>query len=493
MDCPNCKKSVEYIPGTSEFCSECGADLQAAAEEIRTTRSRRSDDIGWNDLLAVCGREKASASAREASQLPRDDWDLSAVSKKMADILETADDDFFIPEAQSSAAPLKLEYNRNIFFISGSQSVIKLRITPVDHHLNNILVFMVSQRDGDLFRRQIPVTEMLQPGKTFSLSIPFNPEKCSGNISITFYVGCQSGHTVKYYQFTVEHVVYDPHQSSAALSSQIVINQRFDAQQAADINYRDNLGDAVRELAGKNLTANELISRLNDLPPIFQMQTLAESTWRPEDILVHGDLYHSDKLMLEWNGFSILLLARQQLVLGRNSDSSDLIIRTGGGKLSPQDYPNRTVSRKHAELIYKHDHVELFDHSSYGTYVNGQLPGDEGITLPETALVEFGDIHWELTLQKCGFRSARNICQTCRCDKIKSAVFKRKDQEKECYLIVWQCCELGRIFEQLADWDIFYRNNAFFIRTPEQDFFYLRPGHSIESCNQKINVKYFQQ
>ena len=160
---------------------------------------------------------------------------------------------------------------------------------------------------------------------------------------------------------------------------------------------------------------------------------------------------------------------------------------------TPQDYPNRTVSRKHAELIYKHDHVELFDHSSYGTYVNGQLPGDEGITLPETALVEFGDIHWELTLQKCGFRSARNICQTCRCDKIKSAVFKRKDQEKECYLIVWQCCELGRIFEQLADWDIFYRNNAFFIRTPEQDFFYLRPGHCIESCNQKINVKYFQQ
>ena len=491
MDCPKCKKTVEYIPGEAEFCPECGAELTAPGNEAVTQKSGgRSGDFGWSDLLSVFKSSEGEAPQKAAAD---QEWDLSAVSRKMAECLDSNDDDFFLPSKETEAPALKVEYNRNIFFINGFQSVIKLRMTPVHRSLNNVLVFMVSQRGGDLFRRQIPVTEMLQPGKTFSLSIPFNPEKCSGNISITFYIGCQLGHTVKYYQFTAEHVVYDPNQSSAALGSQIVINQRFDAQQAADITYRDNLGDAVRELAGKNLTANELISRLNKLPPLFQVQSLAGSTWRPEDILVHGDLYHSDKLMLEWNGFNILLLARPRLVLGRSAGSCDLVIHSGGSALTPQDYPNRTVSRKHAELVYSHDHVELFDHSSYGTYINGRLPGEEGITLPDNALIEFGDIHWELTLQNCGMRSARNICQTCRCDKVKSAVFKRKDGEKECYLIVWQCCELGRVFDQLADWDIFYRNNAFFIRTPEQDFFYLRPGHSIESCNQKINVKYFQQ
>jgi len=108
-------------------------------------------------------------------------------------------------------------------------------------------------------------------------------------------------------------------------------------------------------------------------------------------------------------------------------------------------------------------------------------------------LIEFGDIHMQMTLQHCEMRSGRNICQTCKANKIKSMTFQRCDEEKECYILVWQCCELGRIFPELADWNVFFRNHSFFIRTPEQDFHYLRPGHSIESNGQKIQVKYFHQ
>ena len=492
MDCPKCKKIVEYIPGESIFCPECGADLPVPDSEGK----QEQEDFSWKELLAVCSESGASgivSKVQPQESTEKSSWDLLRISREMAEHLESDEDGIVIPEMMSGIPPLKVEYNKNIFFISGMQSVIKFRLTPLSSDLSNVLIFLVSLRSGDLFRRQIPITEILQKGKPFYLSIPFNPDSCSGNISITFYIGCQTGHVVKYYQFTVEHIVYNPNQSSAALGSQIVINQRFDAQQAADISYQDNIGDAVRELAGKNLTANELISRLNEQPPIFKTQVLTESTWRPEDILVRGDLYHSDKLMLEWNGFSILLLGKKQLILGRNITHSDLIVHSGGDKLGPQDYPNRTVSRKHAEINYCKDHVKLFDHSSYGTYINGQLPGEQGMRLPESALVEFGDIHWKLIIQECGIRSSRNICQTCQGERVKCAVFQRTDEEKECYLLIWQCCELGRIFDELVDWDIFYRNNAFFIRTPEQDFFYLRPGHSIESCNQKINVKYFQQ
>ena len=505
MICQECKKAVEYIAGESEFCSECGAELIPSADSTDNITSKKSesvsDNIVWNTLLSVLQKtpteEKNKYQNHISTPMPQagENRNLSIHSQQMAEILEQKDDDFFFEKTRNNLASnlVRIEYNKNIFFISEFQSIIKLRITPLKQELSNILLFLIYQRNDELFRRQIPITEILQVNKPFYLTIPFNPGCCIGNISLTFYVGCQFQQGIKYFQFQTEHVVYDPNQSSATLSNQIVINQRFDATQAADINYQDNLGDAVKELIKKNLTSNELINQLNNRLPDYQVQYLSESSWRPEDIFVSGNLYHADSLILEWNGYKILLLSKIKTILGRTAENSDLLVRAGGGKLSPREYPNQTVSRVHAELCYMKDHVLLIDHSSYGTYVNGNHTPKDGIKLPSKAIIEFGDIHWKMSLQLCSAKSARNICQTCRMEHVKSLVFRRTDNEKKCYLFVWQCCELGMIFEELTDWDIFYRNNAFFIRTPEQEFFYLRPGHAIKSNNQTINVTYFQQ
>jgi hypothetical protein len=59
-------------------------------------------------------------------------------------------------------------------------------------------------------------------------------------------------------------------------------------------------------------------------------------------------------------------------------------------------------------------------------------------------------------------------------------------------LLIWECCELGRVIPELADWTVFFRDNAFFIRTPEQVFYYLRPGNAFTINQQTIKINYFQ-
>jgi hypothetical protein len=246
-------------------------------------------------------------------------------------------------------------------------------------------------------------------------------------------------------------------------------------------------------MAEKTLSVNEMIDRLNDLPPKYEVRLLTQTTWRPEDVLIKGNLYPADKLQLEYNGKTIFLLNKPSVKFGRDPQQVDLLVRCGQGRLSPREYPNSTVSRKHAEILYCDDTVKLFDYSSYGTYINGRKPDSAGIPLDLNTTVEFGDIHWKINIQKCNARLPHNICQTCTANRVKSVTFTRQDEEPECYLLIWQCCELGRVIEDLTDWTIFSRNGCFFIRTPEQDFYHLRPGQKIISKDKQIQVKYFDQ
>lgn len=494
MECPNCKHSVEYIPGESEICPECGSELKNG--DAQESRAQPAQNVfAGVDFAAIFSHSAAAADTEKMLESPQADvinaresfGSLSARAREIADNIE----DMEIPLHSTSECPfVEVEYNRNLFFLSGSESVMKLRITPKTSELKHLLIFMENMRSEEQTRRQIPVNEILQMDRTFTLQISYKPQQISGRLSFVFYIGCQTEKGLSYYQFSVEHKVYDPEQAGSTLS-QIVINQNFESKQAADINYHDNIGDGLRKIADKSLSVHELIDRLSDLPLDYARQILTETTWRPEDVFVQGNIYPTEKLCISWNGYNIFLLGKDNVKFGRSAEQVDLVIRAGGGKLGPRDYPNSTVSRLHAEVLYCSDTVKFFDHSSYGTYINGRKPDGGGIPIPDKAVIEFGDIHCQMNLQHCEMRSSRNICQSCQANKIKSMTFERCDGEKECYLLVWQCCELGRIFPELADWNVFFRNHAFFIRTPEQDFYYLRPGHEIKSNGQKIQVKYF--
>ena len=511
MKCPNCSAEMEYIEGESEICTECGSELKAAAESSDDLSADLAGKLSGtlagdlsSDLAGTFASELSGSfagklnsgidfaaifgSGTSSDKKGSDEWNLARIAKGISDNIDDLD---FTEMLQDGCSYLKVEYNHNLFFLTGSTSVIKLKLTPLDDQLQDLLVFMESERNGNYSRRQIPVREILQRDRAILLQVPFNPEDTCGRMPLVFYIGCKVSGAFTYYQFSVEHKIYDSRQSGAALCSQITINQEFTSNHAADINYQDSIGEALRKMAEKNLSVNEMIDRLNDLPPQYTLRQLAKTTWRPEDVLIQGNLYPADKLLLEFEDKTIFLLNKESVKLGRDREQVDLLVRCNG--VGPRDYPNSTVSRKHAEILYCSDTVKLFDYSSYGTYINERKPDGAGIPLENSAMVEFGDICWKMNIQKCNARLPHNICQTCCANKVKSVTFTRTDSQQECYLLIWQCCELGRVIEELTDWTIFSRDGYFFIRTPQQDFYHLRPGQKITCKDKVIKVKFFEQ
>ena len=478
--CPHCGVDAEYISGESEMCPECGSELKPPETE------EKKEVFSGLDMSALLS--KVADADREVGLQDGGDDSLAERSKRLAEELD-------LDSRRSSRREqyLEIEYNRNLFFVSGSSSVIRLRLIPCTNLLRGVMLFMETQGRTKRIRREIPVTELLQNGVPVEVRLSYCPEEVSGRVAFDFYVGCNLETETKYYQFSVEHIIYDPDQTSKTIG-QIIINQDIKASEAGDVKYHDNIGDAIRDMSGKAPTAHELIDRLNNLPPSFVRQELRSTTWRPETTLIGGNPYPGDRLLLDWNGKHLFLLGKKNLKLGRSPDLCDLIVRTrSGGRLGPRDYPNNTVSRIHAEILYNGDFVQLFDKSSYGTYINGRRPDGVGVEIPESAEIEFGDIHLQANLQYCQMRQSHTICQTCVANRIKSMTFIRKDREPECYLLVWQCCELGMVIPELADWTVFFRNNSFFIRTPEQNFYYLRPGSAFTVNQQTIKIGYFQQ
>lgn len=485
MQCPNCKKTVEYIPGESEICPECGAELASSA----APPPQNANAFAGYDFADVFSRMKAAEP------------DLSGRTRKMADQIEQ---ETFEPDEKSECPYLDVEYNRNLFFLSGSESIMKLRLTPRDSRLSHILLFMETRRTDGNTRTQIPIEEHLRQDRPIRLQTSYRPEQTSGRIAFIFYIGCKVDGKLSYYQFSVDHPVYDPNLLFTTGTPQVIINTSYTnsgsgsidnsirASGAADIHYRNVVEELGRQL-GRMPSAHELLDQQHKQPEEFRLQFLTVTTWRPEKILIKGTPYQTDRLKLEWNGYSLLLFGKDCVRFGRDPEQVDLLVRVGGGTIGPREHPNSTVSRFHAEVVYCEDSVVFTDHSTYGTYINGRRPDTKGIVIPEKALIEFGDIHWQMNLQNCASRAPHNICQTCRANRIKSMTFKRTDEEKECYLLVWQCCELGLLLEELTDWSVFFRNELFFIRTPDQEFYHLRPGQSIESNGQKIKVRYFKQ
>lgn len=480
-----------YVAGDCEICPECGAELIPRKPADRPEKTL----FAGYDFQTVFSQIKQGFAGEDSGV------GLSERSKNMAEKIDSEKND---TPSQDECPYLEVAYNRNLFFLSGSESIMKLRLIPKDVGLRHVLVFLEIARAETNIRRQIPVKEILRKDRPFYLQIPFLPDQASGCLAITYYIGCQTGRGIFYYQFSVEHKVYDPNQSGANLGRQVIINTTYTAgdnasidtsvraSEAGEINSRNVVEDAIRQL-GHDPSVHELIDRLNELPPDFEVKRLAETIWRPEDMMVNGNIYPADRLLLEWNDLLLFFIGKTCVKLGRDPKKVDLVIHSGGDKLGSLEYPNSTVSRLHAEILYCGDSVKFFDRSSFGTYINGRKPDSAGIPVQDTALVEFGDIHWQMNMQRCAMRSSRDICQTCRAEQIKSVTFTRTDGEKEYYFLVWQCCELGQVIEALSDWSVFFRNGAFFIRTPEQEFRYLRPGQIIESGSQKIQVKYFHQ
>ena len=171
MKCPKCKAKVEFIAGESEFCVQCGADLTAvdpaAAGQKESDSAEVAEKIPANvDFSKVL--KSIYAPGQEASPQIHVVTPVVQVSPASVqpviirhesavpvaeDELGSADCVADIPAGNSGDCRcLEVAYNRQIFFLSGSTTVIKLRLTPQINELKSVLLFMETQINGKAVR-----------------------------------------------------------------------------------------------------------------------------------------------------------------------------------------------------------------------------------------------------------------------------------------------------------------------------------------------------
>ena len=228
---------------------------------------------------------------------------------------------------------------------------------------------------------------------------------------------------------------------------------------------------------------SDVSSLLKELKKIGICETLAH----PEDYMIHGSRFRGNKLLLKWNDYSFVLLGMKSMKLGRNRNMVDLVIRT------TEKDRNITVSRHHTTISSEQNRVYISDMSSYGTWVNGkkvQNNNREELT-QEDSVVQFGDICWNMHMQLCE-SGCKNVCRNCKKEKVKCLTFDRCDGIKEKYLMICQCCDLGRVIPELKNWDIFFRDGSFFIRDLYGECFYLSPGNPVVTSGQRMDVAAYE-
>lgn len=452
--CPKCQADIEFIPGETLFCEYCGASL-SDMEDVPTSSPEQKNDI------------------------PEQPTPVADASEAIAD---------------NDCRCLKVRYNKSTFLMTGKVATLKIELTPLRDDLKDVMIFMQHTDDNGNFEvQQWQIQQLLKKDRPFVVTRNYNPGSNAGLMTLNFYVGCRLDKEVNYYLFSATHCIYDP-ECSREEFKQVIINQNISATDAADINFYGGVLKNMEELSGK--TANDMITSLGRLPETFVCQRLERIQYDPvlmEIIAESGEeLYSSDKLLLKWNDCKLYLLAQKEITLGRTLNA-DLMVRKEGSPSTEK--PNRTVSRVHALLSYFGDHVELKDQSSYGTYVNHYKLSNEAMQLPGEANIEFGDLCWKMNLQYCGNLSAHNMkmCKTCLRQKVKSLTFADTWGGKEFYLMVWQCCDLGMVIQELSGWNVFHRNGSFIIRAPDGRRKILSPGKKVEYDDQTIEIFSFKQ
>ena len=449
MKCPKCQKEIEFFPGETVFCPECGCNLKEIEE--KKSVPEKEPFPTHRGVRASCNEVSSEAAF----------------------------------SAGTDCKCLQVKFNKNVYLMNNSVSPLQLELTPLKKELKSVTILMAYiDSSGHKTFQPIPIMKQLLLRKTLQISTNYAPQGITGQVMLDFYVGCHLEHEVNYYMFSTTLPVYDREGSRDESKQVIMIN----AHDAADVNL---YGD-VKARSGKNV--NDMIKGLDEKKVCFELQDLVRIDRDPivEKMIEERGIYPeiTDKLLLKWKDYKIFLLASKDIRVGRVADHCDLVVRKKGVPMDEK--PNRTVSRVHGIISYWGDQVVFEDKSTYGSWINNQQV-EEKTFLPEYGIIEFGDIHWKMNLQYCNGASAHPMCGFCPRKKIKSLTFERCDEDKELYFFVWQGCDLGKALPGLMGWKVFYRDNTFLISAPNEETAFLKPGIPFESNGERIEVNFFSQ
>ncbi len=400
-----------------------------------------------------------------------------------------------IPKEGTSACNcLRIEYNYNRFSIEGAQNNLQFRLTPlaenqrgdIGFRLRQVRIFcwIVKNIDKEDYREVSMLNNLkLTENNTIDFTITINEK--AGFYTLVFRVECITDDGKSYYMFQQrDHLVYEKEQPSTPSAP---INVYASGQHAADVRVN------VEAIKYKSRTTNDFLQMLNTLPPAFGVKQLYECN---SEEVPNNSLNKEERLLLQINGYSLFIIGKTTVKLGRDKSLNDLQVRIPG--LPLWERPNRAVSSMHGVLSIIGNVLTYKDTSTYGTKLNGGewIPGGCW-TLPINcqSILEFGNIPLVFNPSSCIRKEDDEICMCCNLPQgcICSVALRRQDNVPESYLIVPYCCDLGKVLPELAGWILYRRNGCFGIRTPDGESHPLRIGGKITFAGLNMIVDEFKQ
>ncbi len=485
-----CSKCSYENDDTANFCEQCGALLSSCGEAA----SERFDlpSPTFEEVSPSLSKDVLAALTLEDLGLHLDATATGELQPSFE--MPTSEP---TPIQEGDCPYVKLECQKNLFFITGVQMPIQLRATPMATNLEKLHIWMIPQVvDGTPIVYNIPVKNKLVLGQQIRLQCVWRPEaNYAGTVPFDFYVVCLVDGKTYFYTFNLQVLVI--HADHLNRGQNIAIN--ISASEAATIS-----ADFGRQLASSQThTLATLTAMRNQLSTAFDVCPLYETAWRPADTYASGRVYLCDALTIkikkkgETEPHCYQLLSQEVIRMGRKHAYNHIVVADPTISTDPHDYPNNAVSAVHTEILYQGHSLMMNDKSTHGTYVNGIKPPSSGYCFSEHAphhTVEFGYIKFDMYFQYCRQRPDSLSCTLCPQRKLKSVVFKRSDAVPESYLLVWQCCDLGLVDKDLSGLTILRRNGGFILKTFKEGYHYLAPSERIFQLeNGEVEISSYHQ
>ena len=479
MKCPYCQEELGEDCG--KFCDFCGKEIQSSMDE--------HEEEPIEDTLSIPVQEVSGAddSREEEVQCPSADVPEQKSGharlglRQMADaLLGRGNEAAKTPDGKY----IEVSYATNRFLLAGGQMLLELRLTKLEPSVCNLRIcLMVGVGERSTFKK-ISCDELVM-GNAIDLRVPLyiENEKINGLALLKFFFLFDTADGSRCFCMDVRSRIYARGQTVGS----VVMTIQADRGSVNDLSGLHGLMDSCKN-------GDELLERANVEPAKYIAFSLVELRRVPANV---QELFPfvCEMLTLEWRGFQYHLCGKQDFSIGRRWDFNDFALVDWVNTASDKDDFNRRTSKRHAQIHWCGDSVNLIDTSANGTAVNGILPevgGTGGILLPDVAVLTMGNFKLNMVMQKCGGDSY-NFCHGCRHANVRAMTLQRKDAVPESLALVWECCDLGAlgIADDRGGLMVYRRNGGFFCRFPDGGVEALVPGREIPFGNATLKVRYY--
>ncbi len=382
---------------------------------------------------------------------------------------------------------LKVEINYNVFAISGLNSVIQLRLTPLSDELEDVEVFWKLGENDEMKQAKLDIA--VENGCEIPVSLEFVKER-AGFYDGKFFFLCKTQNGDKRYMFSETCQVYNGNEKMQP--GNFAFHIENNPKHAADI--RNN----VINIASQGYTINQLLDQLRKIPQYgtkrlyvtkreFEKEVVRQESSDSPKTPPTPSAQFAERILLRVGNYRLFVLSKSSITLGRVKEDNDLQIQIPG----KPDYekPNSYVSGKHGVLeIVDREKIRYMDKSSNGTLLNGRpAPCKQFTELPEKhgTLMTFGGKGGvELSLKPYVDKQNGDI----------SLVLTHRDNHiREGYVIVPHSIHLGDVFNGMDGFRLFSRNGYFFLTTPDGKENTLHEGSVVRYKNITITAEEFIQ